>query len=542
MRHLTGSEQPYDVVVLGAGVSGIYQLKRLLDLGVRVVALEGDEDLGGTWFRNRYPGARFDSESYTYGYSFSREVLDEWHWKERFSPQPENLRYLNFVADKFGLREHIRFNARVQDMRWDEGSCCWTLRLQSGAEIVSRFVVTCIGVLSKPTLPKFEGMDDFTGQAFHTYWWPHAPVPLAGKRVGVIGAGATAIQVISEIADKVGSLTAFQRRPNWSKPLHNAPIPEKEMAAIRQRYEEIFARCSESPGGFEHTPDRRGFWSVTKEEREALWNDLYEQPGFALLNGNFAEIFMDAEANKEISAFVAAKIRQRVKDPRTAEKLIPKDHGFGMQRLPLETHYFEAFNRDNVELVDISETPIQRVTPDGIQTSDRQFDLDMIVYATGFEAITGSFDHIDISGVDGLTLREKWREDPDTYMGVLTHGFPNMLMVAGPQSVSGSTNFPRAIETGVNWITTLLAHALERGITRIEAQAEAERGWAGTVQRAQKRMLLQNSRGWFTGYNSNIAGHEAGKPRHVAYWGGGPKYTALIQQVADDGYRGIDMR
>lgn len=530
------------MVVLGAGVSGIYQLKRLVDLGVRVVALEADADLGGTWFRNRYPGARFDSESYTYGYSFSREVLDEWHWKERFSPQPENLRYLNFVADKFGLRDHIRFNARVQGMSWDEESACWTLRLQSGEEIVARFVVTCIGVLSKPTLPAFEGKDDFKGKAFHTYWWPHEPVSLGGKRVGVIGAGATAIQVISEIADKVGSLTAFQRRPNWSTPLHNAPISEAEMAAIRKRYDEIFARCSESPGGFEHTPDRRGFWTLSKDERKAFWNQLYEQPGFAILNANFAEIFMDAEANKEMSDFVASKIRQRVKDPRIAEKLIPKDHGFGMQRLPLETNYFEAFNRGNVELVDITETPIERVTPDGIQTSARHFDLDLIVYATGFEAITGAFDHMDIRGRYGLALREKWRDDPSTYMGVLTHGFPNMLMVAGPQSVSGSTNFPRAIETGVDWVTGLLSHALNRGVTRIEAEADPERGWGESVRRAQHRVLLGKSRGWFTGYNSNVPGHEAGKTRYVAYWGGGPKYAALLRQVAENGYAGIDMR
>lgn len=539
---MTGSKQTYDVVVLGAGVSGLYQLKRLLDLGIRVVGLEADEDLGGTWYRNRYPGARFDSESYTYGYSFSREVLEEWRWKERFSPQPENLRYLNFVADKFGLRDHIRFKARVDAMDWNEECGLWSLRLQSGEQVVTRYVVTCIGVLSRPTLPQFEGMGDFKGESFHTYWWPHEPVPLTGRRVGIIGAGATAIQIIAEIADKVGSLTAFQRRPNWSTPLRNSPISDEEMAAIRQRYDEIFARCRESPGGFEHTPDRRGFWTLSRDEREAFWNQLYEQPGFAILNGNFVEIFLDETANREMSDFVAAKIRQRVKDPRTAEKLIPKDHGFGMQRLPLETNYFEAFNRDNVQLVDITETPIRRITPDGIETSDRHFDLDLIVYATGFAAITGAFDHMEIRGRDGIALREKWREQPSTYLGVLTHGFPNMLMVAGPQSVSGSTNFPRAIETGVNWITELLAHAMEQGVTRIEAQADAEHGWGETVRQAQHRMLLQNSRGWFTGYNANVPGHEAGKPRYVAYWGGAPKYAATLAAVAGGGYRGIDLR
>lgn len=539
---MTSDRQSYEAVVLGAGVSGLYQLKRLLDLGVRAVALEADEDLGGTWYRNRYPGARFDSESYTYGYSFSREVLEEWHWKERFSPQPENLRYLNFVADKFALRGHIRFNARVDAMTWDEAGGSWTLRLQSGEAITTRFVITCIGVLAKPTLPEFEGMDDFKGESFHTYWWPHTPVPLAGKRVGVIGAGATAIQVISEIADKVGSLTVFQRRPNWSTPLHNSPISEQEMASIRQRYDEIFARCNESPGGFEHTPDRRGFWNLSKQEREAFWNHLYDQSGFAILNSNFVEIFMDEAANREMSDFVAGKIRQRVKDPATAEKLIPKDHGFGMQRLPLETNYFEAFNRDNVQLVDLKATPITRVTPDGIATSDTHYDLDLIVYATGFEAITGGFDQMDIRGRDGFCLREKWRDNPSTYLGVLTHGFPNLLMVAGPQSVSGSTNFPRAIETGVDWVMQLLAHARERGVTRLEAQEAAEHDWGESVRRAQDRLLLRNSQGWFTGYNANVPGHEAGKTRYVAYWGGGPKYAARLKEIADSGFSGIDMR
>ena len=538
---MTTDDKNYDIVVVGTGVSGLYQLKRALELDARVVALDADEDLGGTWFRNRYPGARFDSESYTYGYSFSAEVLKQWSWKERFSPQPENLRYLNFVADTLDLRRHIRFNSRVEAMTWDEASLRWTLRLQTGEEIVTRFVVTCLGVLSKPTLPNFEGMDTFRGESFHTYWWPNEPVQLEGKRVGVIGAGATAIQVISAIADKVGSLTAFQRRPNWSTPLHNSLISDDEMENIRQRYDEIFARCAESPGGFEHTPDRRGFWSLTKEEREAYWEELYQRPGFAMLNSNFVEIFMDPAANKEVSDFVAKKIRQRVKDPKVAEKLIPKDHGFGTQRLPLETNYFECFNRENVRLVDLSETPVKRVTATGIETSAEHFDLDVIVYATGFDAVTGGFDAIDIAGSGGLKLREKWAGDPHTYIGVMTHGFPNMLMVAGPQSVSGSINFPRAIETGVDWVTRLLSHALANGVRRLEAKVEGEQAWGEAVRRAQKRMLLQNSRGWFTGYNSNVAGHEAGKPRHVAYWGGGPKYAAQLKAAADSGYDGIEM-
>jgi cation diffusion facilitator CzcD-associated flavoprotein CzcO len=392
-----------------------------------------------------------------------------------------------------------------------------------------------------PTLPRYPGMDEFGGQAFHTYHWPSDPVPLAGRRVGVIGTGATGIQVIAEIADKVDQLTVFQRRPNWSTPLNNAPISEEEMAGIRSRYDEIFANCAASPGGFEHVP-RWGFWDMTAEERRAVWDELYDRSGFAILAGNFGEIFFDEAANQELSAYIADRIRARVDDPDLAERLLPRDHGFGLQRLPLETNYFEAYNRPNVHLVDLSETPIERFTATGIQTTADHHELDLIVYATGFDAITGGYDRIEIRGVDGRLLRDKWRDGPSTYLGVLSHGFPNLLMVAGPQSVSGSTNFPRAIETGVDWVTGLLQHALGGGCTRIEARADAEQEWVGEVERAHERMLFRRSKGWFTGYNSNVEGHQEGKVRYQAYFGGAPRYARTIDQAAADGYPAIDLR
>lgn len=533
-------QRDYEVIVLGAGVSGIYQIKTLVDAGTRALVLEADDDLGGTWYRNRYPGARFDSESYTYGYSFSRAVLDEWHWKERFSAQPENLRYLNFVVDKFGLREFMRFNARVTAMTWDESGHRWSLELADGECFTARFVVTGIGVLSVPTPPRYPGLKDFQGDSFHTYWWPKEPVELEGRRVGVIGTGATGIQVISEIASQVGELTVFQRRPNWSVPLNNSPISDEEMTQIRARYDEIFRNCANSPNGFEHTPEPQKFWDLTHAERVAIWDRLYDEPGFALLAGNFAEIFLDEAANREISEYVAERIRRRVNDPVVAEQLIPKDHGFGTQRLPLETRYFEAYNRDNVTLVDVSATPIERVTETGIQTSTGHYELDVIVYATGFNAITGGFDQIDVRGVDGQSLADKWRDGPSTYLGLMTHGFPNLLMIAGPQSVSGSTNFPRAIEGAVNWTTQLLQHAAVSGYTRLETQAEAERAWGAEVARAFEKLLARRSKGWFTGYNSNVAGHESGTVRYQAYFGGGPKYASKIEQAASDGYPLID--
>ncbi|MCH9672423.1 MAG: NAD(P)/FAD-dependent oxidoreductase [Gammaproteobacteria bacterium] len=531
----------YEVIVVGAGVAGIYQIKRLADLGVRSTVLDAAAGLGGTWYNNRYPGARFDSESYTYGYSFSKELLDEWHWKERFSGQPENLKYLDYVADKFDLRKHMQFNCKVEAAHYDDAENIWRLRIDDGRELTSRFVVMGLGLLSIPTMPRIEGVDDFKGPSFHTFYWPHEPIDLSDKRVAIIGTGATGIQVIGEIQDKVGDLTIFQRRPNWSTPLNNGKISEEEMADIRSRYDEIFATCSRTPGGFEHEPDRRGFYEVSREERVALWERLYGEPGFGIWLRNFREIFTDEVANAEFSEWVADRIRERVKDPVVAEKLIPRDHGFGVQRVPMETNYFEAYNRDNVHLVDISETPLERITHNGIRTSEREYEFDVIIYATGFDAITGAYDHIDIRGVDGLTLRDKWREGPSTFLGTMINGFPNLLMPAGPQSGSASTNYPRGIEIGVGWCTDLLEYLWNNGYDRAEATPEAEARWTAHVTKMYSTMLMRKAKSWFTGYNSNVDGHEQGKVRYFVYNGGTPKYVATIKDVADSGYEGVTL-
>ncbi len=533
---MTEAKSHYEVIVVGAGVAGIYQIKRLVDLGVDATVLDSAGDLGGTWYWNRYPGCRFDSESYTYGFSFSRELLDEWHWKERFSSQPENLRYLNYVADKFDLRKHMQFNCQVEAMRFDETRDLWHLRLNDGRELTCRFVVLAIGLLSAPTMPRLEGVADFKGRSFHTYYWPREPVDLAGKRVAVIGTGATAIQLIGEIADKVGDLTVFQRRPNWSAPLNNSPISDQEMADIRARYDQIFATCARTPGAFVHEPDPRGFYEVTREERVKLWDKLYDEPGFGIWLSNFREIFTDEAANAEISDYIADRIRRRVNDPVIAEKLIPKDHGFGVQRLPLETRYFEAYNRDNVHLVDISETPLVRVTATGLRTTARDYEFDIIVYATGFDAITGAYDQIDIRGLDGARLADLWKHGPSTFLGMLVHGFPNLLMPTGPQSASASTNFPRGIENGVNWCTDLMRYAWDRGVTRFEATRADQERWTAHVVKMYEMMLLRKAKGWFTGYNSNVAGHEAGTVRHIVYNGGTPKFVSIIKDVAARGY------
>ncbi len=536
---MAGAKTHYEVIVVGAGVAGIYQIKRLVDLGIDATVLESAGDLGGTWYWNRYPGCRFDSESYTYGFSFSRELLDEWHWKERFSGQPENLRYLNYVADKFDLRKHMQFNCKVQTMRFDEARDLWHVTVGDGRTLTSRFVVLGIGLLSAPTAPRLEGLDSFKGLSFHTYYWPHEPVDLAGKKVAVIGTGATGIQLIGEIADKVGELTVFQRRPNWNAPLNNSAITDAEMADIRARYDEIFAACKLTPGSFLHGPQSAGFYEVTREERVALWDKLYDEPGFGIWLANYREIFMDEAANAEFSEYIAGRIRGRVKDPKVAEKLIPRDHGFGVQRLPLETRYIEAYNRDNVHLVDLSETPLVRVTETGLRTTERDYEFDVIVYATGFDAITGAYDLIDIGGIGGEKLAEKWKQAPSTFLGMLTHGFPNLLMPTGPQSASASTNFPRGIENGVDWCTDLLQYMWDRGYTRADATLEAQQRWTAHVIKMYEIMLMRKAKGWFTGYNSNVAGHEAGTVRYFVYNGGTPKFVGIINGVAAGNYQEI---
>ncbi|MGA2128246.1 MAG: NAD(P)/FAD-dependent oxidoreductase, partial [Xanthobacteraceae bacterium] len=444
----------YDVIIIGAGMSGIYQLYRLRELGVRVRVFESGTGVGGTWYWNRYPGARFDSESYTYGYSFSSELLEEWSWSEHFASQPETLRYLNHVADKFDLRRDIRFRRGVTAAHYREEERAWEVTLQDGSRHRTRFLITAVGPLSAPTMPRIDGVGTFAGQAFHTARWPHEPVSFAGKRVAVIGTGATGVQTIQEVAKTAGHLTIFQRRPNWCAPLHNSRIDDETQRRIKAGYPEMFARCRETFACFLHTPDPRGTFEVTAEEREAFFEKLYAEPGFGIWQGNFRDILVDRAANAAISEFVARKIRERVKDPKVAEKLVPKDHGFGTRRVPLETGYYEVYNQPNVRLVDIRDTPIERITRAGIRTSDADHEFDIIIYATGFDAITGSFDRIDIRGVDGLKLKDRWADGPQTFLGVQVAGFPNLLMLMGPHTALG--NIPRSIEYNVEWVTGLI--------------------------------------------------------------------------------------
>jgi cation diffusion facilitator CzcD-associated flavoprotein CzcO len=527
----------FDCIIIGAGISGLYQLHRLRELGLRVRVFETGTGVGGTWYWNRYPGARFDSESYSYGFSFSQELLDEWHWTEHFSGQPQTLRYLNYVADKFDLRRDIQFRSRVVAAHWREETRSWDVALEDGSRHTCRFLITAIGPLSAPTMPRIEGIDSFKGQSCHTARWPHEPVRFEGKRVAVIGTGATGVQTIQEVAKTAGHLTVFQRTPNWCAPLHNAEISKEEMAGIRARYPEIFARCRETFACFLHTPDPRATSEVTAEEREAVWEKLYNNRGFGMWQGNFRDILVDRKANALVSDFVARKIRQRVKDQAVAEKLIPRNHGFGTRRVPLETRYYEVYNQPNVKLVDINETPIECITHDGIKTTGAEYAFDIIIYATGFDAITGAFDRIDFEGVDGLKLKERWKGGPQTYLGMLVEGFPNMMMQMGPHTALG--NIPRSIEYSVDWVTDLLRHALGHDMTRIEATAEGVASWTDHVKALGVGLLSNEVDSWMTGINKNIDGKQT---RIVArYSGSAPAFRARCDQVVADGYRELSL-
>ena len=400
--------------MIGAGVSGLYQLYKLREMGLSVRAFEDAGGVGGTWYWNRYPGCRFDSESETYGYSWSKELLQEWNWKEHFSGQPENERYLNYVADKFDLRKDIQLDSRVSSAVYDEDTHQWEVQIEGGQRARAQFLVGAVGILSAKYTPPFEGIDSFEGLSFHTSNWPKEKVDFSGKRVGCIGTGATAVQLIPIVAEEAGQLTVFQRTPNYCAPCRNSEVSPETQATWKASYDEIHKRCRETSVAFRHEFDPRSALEVSEEERLELYEKLWMQPGFTKWLGNFHDIMTNREANETFAEFVRNKIRERVHDPEVAELLVPKDHPFGAKRIPLETHYYEAYNRDNVKLIDVRKAPIERITPKGVKTQDAEYELDAIIYATGFDVVTGPLTQIDIRGEGGQQLQRQmgqWATD-----------------------------------------------------------------------------------------------------------------------------------
>ena len=527
-----GNVEEYDVLVIGAGVTGLYSLYRFRELGFTVKSFEDASGVGGTWYWNRYPGARFDSESYTYGYSFSGELLEEWHWKELYSGQPENERYLNYVADKFDLRRHIRFNSRVASCVYDEAANRWELTMEDGYKARGQFVITAVGLLSAHYVPDFEGIHDFKGPWCHTGRWPKGGMDLAGKRVGVVGTGATAVQLITEIAKEVGHLTVFQRTANYCAPLRNRPISEEEQAEIRKRYPEIFEKCQETAGSFMHEFDKRSAFSVSDEERVEQYERLWDQPGFAKWLSNFYDVMMPGPANEDYAEFFRNKIRERVKDPVVAEMLVPKDHMFGSKRLPCESGYYEVYNQDNVLLVDVKKAPIQHITSTGIQTADAHYELDVIIYATGYDAVTGSLSRMHIQGQNGLTLKEKFAAGPRTFMGIQSVGFPNMFTV----NAASVGNFVRAAEPLVEWISECISYVRDHGYQRIQPTQQSEDEWTQHMIDGGEKILRTQADNWFVGANI------PGKARFLLTAPDtAPVMRAKRAEVANSGYQGFSL-
>ena len=530
------SNQIFDAIVIGAGISGMYQLYSLRKLGKSVKVLEAGSDVGGTWYWNRYPGCRFDSESYSYAYSFSQEVLDEWNWTEHFSPQPETLKYLQYVAEKFDLKKDIQFNSKVNSAIYNSETDRWRVQTDKGEVIETMFLITAIGALSAPYIPEFSGKEKFEGGSWHTSQWPKKEVDLSNKRVGVIGTGATAVQMITEISKNVGELFVFQLKPEYCVPLGNSKIDDEAQKNIKKSYPEIFKKCKESFGSFLHDFDERSALEVPAEERERLYEKLWAQPGFGLWLGNFHDILTNQEANDTVSEFVRKKIKEQVNDPETAEKLCPKDHGFGTRRVPLESGYYKAYNRPNVHLVDISETPIEEITHSGIQIEGETIDLDIIIYATGFDAITGAFKNIEISGENGQKLGEKWKDGPSTYLGMQTQGFPNFFTLVGPHNGSTFCNIPRCIEQNVEWVTDCIKYMSDNGYKKIETEKKAEEEWTRHVYEVAEPSLLMKTDSWFVG--ANIPGK---KRNFLMYAGGSPTYRAKCEEIAANGYQGFKL-
>jgi cyclohexanone monooxygenase len=541
-KHEHDRDATFDAVVVGAGFAGMYMLHRLRGLGLSARVYESADDVGGTWYWNRYPGARCDAESLAYSYSFSPELEQTWEWSERYATQPEILRYARHVAERFDLRRDIRFERRVTSAHYHAADNRWTVRTDAGDIAHARFCIMATGCLSVPQVPDLPGLDDFRGERYQASVWPHQPVSFRGKRVGIIGTGSSAIQAIPVIAETAGHLTVFQRTPNFSVPARNARLDPSFVAGFKANYRRHRALHRQGQGsGFgdlQVMPTPQGpavdqAAALSDAELEALLERYWNQGGARFI-GAAGDTLIDEESNRRVADFVRARIRRIVHDPATAEALCPTSHPIGTKRICVDTDYYESFNRENVTLVNLRRTPLVRIYDHGVQTSDAAHPLDMLVLATGFDAMTGALLRIDIRGEDGFGLADKWQAGPRGYLGLGIAGFPNMFTITGPGSPSVLSNMLISIEQHVDWISDCLVHMRDHGYARVEPEAEAEAAWVDHVNQVANGTLFPKGGSWYLGANV------PGKPRvFMPYAGGVGPYREVCDQVAADGYRGF---
>ena len=525
-----------DAVIVGAGFAGLYMLLRLRNAGFSARVIEAGDGVGGTWYWNRYPGARCDIESLQYQYGFNDELPREWTWSEKYATQPEILAYINYVADKYDLRRDIQFETRVTSANFDERSNRWAVQTDRGDEFSARFCIMATGCLSAAKVPDIPGVDTFNGEWYHTGAWPHEGVDFTGKTVGVIGTGSSAIQSIPVIAQQASHVTVFQRTANFSVPAHNGPLDDEHRAKMTTNYTAIRSEARNSPAGIlGRAINDKSAREASEEERKREFEERWAIGGFAL-GSAFNDIGLNLESNAIAAEFVRSKIREIVKDPETAELLCPRDYPFGTKRICVDTDYYATFNRDNVKLVSIKDNPIVQITPKGLRTRNAEYEFDAIVFATGFDAMTGALLKIDIRGRNGLTLQEKWNHGPRTYLGLQVAGFPNLFTITGPGSPSVLSNMIVSIEQHVDWIFDCLSYLRDHEVPTIEASVEAEDRWVDHVNDVASHTLFPMGNSWYIGANI------PGKPRvFMPYVGGVGNYAQKCQQVADNGYEGFEL-
>lgn len=537
--HTPASPAPetLDAVVIGAGFAGLYALHRLRKMGLNVHGFESGTDVGGTWYWNRYPGARTDSASEVYQYWFSDEILNDWNWSERFPAQEETERYLGFVADRLQLRPLISFSSKVTAAQWDAPTKRWVISTNKGESVRCRYLLSCLGPLSEPKMPPFKGHEHYKGQFVHTSRWPKDGIDLRGKRVGVIGTGATGVQVIQTIASQVGELFVFQRTPTYAIPMRNRKLTDADRKTLRGQYKQLGEEVKHSLTGFAFNMQPKAWAQTTKEERRAIFEGLYADGSLIMWGGNFGEVLVDPVANEELSEFMREKMRARLTKPGVADKLVPK-YGFGTRRPPLDSGYLEAFNRDNVHIVDLNEAPIERFTASGIKTRDTEYPLDVIILATGFDAATGAINAIDIRGRDGVALKALWDRDITTAMGLQKHGFPNFFTSAAPLAPAAAfCNVPTCLQQQIEWITDCIAYVEQHGEERvIEATQAFEDHWVKHHDQVTGATLIAKVDSWWTGANI------AGKPRRVLSYIHVGNYRQACEDVARKGYEGFSIR